>query len=186
MKKHFTLGLLMITIFSFGQEAVFKLTKDGFTDYVVIPFEGKSQSELYKKTLEWVSMTYKNPKEVILAQIENDYIRIEGFSENLFGANLGMGTGKTWLSMKYQVEIFFKDGKYKFDVIDMEQKYTTGWMKSEINCKGEPLDNIYKNNGDPKTYYKFASEDVPLYFNKLNISLKDYIIGNINAAKGDW
>ena len=69
--------------FLLGQETEFKFSPDGFTDYVVISCEGKAQSDLYKKTLDWISVTYKNPSEVIKAQIENEYVRIEGFKSNM-------------------------------------------------------------------------------------------------------
>ena len=78
MKKILLLVLLTFSTLSFGQETEFKFTKNGFTDFVVTTIENKTQQELYKKTLDWIQVTYKNPKEVLLAQIENDYIRFEG------------------------------------------------------------------------------------------------------------
>ena len=90
MKKiiYFLLATISISNLSFGQETEFKFTKEGFTDFVVTQCEGKTQAELYKKALDWVSVTYKNPKEVIKAQIENDYIRIEGSSNSLVCLNI--------------------------------------------------------------------------------------------------
>lgn len=43
--------MLALTLSTIGycQEAEFKFTKDGFTDYVVTQCEGKTQSEIYKK-----------------------------------------------------------------------------------------------------------------------------------------
>jgi hypothetical protein len=78
MKKILLVLLMLAGFYSNAQETEFKFAKEGFTDYVVGTVEGKTAQELYKKTLDWVSVTYKNPKEVIKAQIENDYIRIEG------------------------------------------------------------------------------------------------------------
>ena len=73
--KYLLLLFVSINIYS---QTEFKFDKDGFTDFIVGECEGKSQSELYKKAIEWISINYKNPKEVIKATIENDYIRIEG------------------------------------------------------------------------------------------------------------
>ena len=83
MNKILLLLLMLVSFYSNAQETEFKCTKEGFTDYIVGIVEGKTSQELYKKTLDWVSYTYKNPKEVIKAQIENDYIRIEGAKSNL-------------------------------------------------------------------------------------------------------
>ena len=90
MKKiiYFLLATISISNLSFSQETEFKFDKEGFTDFVVTQCEGKTQAELYKKALDWVSVTYKNPKEVIKAQIENDYIRIEGSSNSLICLNI--------------------------------------------------------------------------------------------------
>lgn len=64
--------LLVLSVFSLGhsQESEFKFTKDGLTDFVVSPVNGKTQSELYKKALDWVSYSFKEPGEVIKANIE--------------------------------------------------------------------------------------------------------------------
>ena len=108
---------LLIGFCGFAQETEFKFSKEGFTDFVVTEVPGKTQSELYKKAIDWVAVTYKNPKEVIKAQIENDYIRITGVSDNLLLFN---AMGKKYYSADYTIEISFKDGKYKFEVLNLE------------------------------------------------------------------
>ena len=54
--KKILLVLLLINGIVNAQETEFKFTKDGFTDFVVISIEGKTASELFKKTLDWVSV----------------------------------------------------------------------------------------------------------------------------------
>ena len=111
------LGLLVFFNLSiYGQESEFKFTKDGLTDFVVTPVNGKMQNELYKKTLDWISLTFKEPGEVIKANIENEYIRIEGFSKELICYSY---MGKRCGATKYEIEISFKDGKYTFDVLSI-------------------------------------------------------------------
>ncbi len=102
--------LLMTASFTnlcFSQDSLFKVTGEGITDYIVTTCETKTQSEIYKKTIEWISFTFKNSNEVIQSQIENDMIRIEGFTESFNGTS----------NAKYIIEISFKEGKYKFDPI---------------------------------------------------------------------
>ncbi len=76
------LGLLMVVSFySNAQETEFTFTADrGMTDFIVTQVEGKTAPEIYKKVIDWIKITYKNPNEVILSTIENEYVRFEGIT----------------------------------------------------------------------------------------------------------
>jgi hypothetical protein len=179
MKRLFLL-LVFVCAVSFGQETDFTFSKDGFTDFVVNECPGKTQNELYKKSIDWLAVTYNNPKEVLKAQIENDYIRIEGFSKNLlcFG-----GMGKTYYDANYQIEISFKEGKYKFDVISVTLLNT----KSDPKIELEDMNEYYKSNGSIKGIYKYFPEVFPAFFNDLNKNLSEFINNNTaSSKKGDW
>lgn len=180
--------MLFFLTFVNAQETEFKFTKDGFTDYVIGAVDGKTSSELYKKALDWVSVTYKNPKEVIKAQIENDYIRIEGAkSKMLCVKSLGMTSCN---DARYQIEISFKDGKYKFDLIKLEQyiapsQYTTisGWL--EVGLANTSV--YFKENGDLKNIFKLMPPAIETEFNELNQSLKEFLKSDtIPSKKNDW
>lgn len=188
MKKTILVLLMSVCFYTNAQETEFKFTKEGFTDYVVIPIEGKTAQELYKKTLDWVSLTYKNPKEVIKAQIENDYIRIEGAKSSMLCVkSLGLLTCN---DVRYQIEISFKEGKYKFDLTKLEQyvpasQYVvnSGW--NEVELKNTSY--CYKENGDLKNLFKLYPQAIETEFNTLNISLKDFLNSKeIPSKKGDW
>ena len=186
--KRILLALLMaVSFYSNAQETEFKFTKEGFTDYVVGNVEGKTAQELYKKTLDWISVTYKNPKEVIKAQIENDYIRIEGAKSNLLCfKSLGM---LMCSDVRYQIEISFKDGKYKFDLTKLEQytkpsQYVSGGW-SEVGLTNTSY--CYKDNGDLKSLFKLYPTAIETEFNSLNTSLKDFLKSDtIPSKKSDW
>ncbi len=179
MKKIIILLLLFLTKIGFAQETEFKLTKEGFTDFVVIDCQNKSQSELYRKTLDWINVTYHTPSEVIKGQIENDYIRIEGFANHVISS----GT-------KYQIEISFKDGKYKFDIIKIEfysdmdylsvgQPY---WKEFDIVDTKRFVDGNGQIIRKAKVWNRVTN-----YFNNLNSSLKDFISSEqIPSKKKDW
>lgn len=178
---------LLFGFFGFAQGTEFKLSKEGFTDYVVTEIPGKTQSDLYKKVMDWVSVTYKNPKEVIKAQIENDYIRIQGASSVLVVFNI-LGS-KTYYDSRYQIEISLKDGKYKFDVIEIEF-YTTpskygvgGWSALTLT----PGDYLYNKKGEIRSNYKYFPELIPTYFNQLNKELESFLKSDsIPSKKSDW
>ena len=180
MKKIILLASLLNGIFSFCQEKEFTFTKDGITDFVVTSVDNKTQSELFKKTLDWIAVTFKNPKEVLKAQIENDFIRTEGYSKELLCFNT---MGKTFYDANYLVEISFKDGKYKFDLLSITMLNT----KSEPNIELNKMNEYYKENGNIRGTYKYFPEIIPVYFNNLNISLNDFLTNDkIPSKKNDW
>ena len=174
--------ILLLTLFTitlnFAQDnKFFQLDKNGISDFVVTEVPGKTKEELYNQTLNWINKTYKNPDKVILGKVENDYIRIEGYSDNIYVLNTLGSENRT--DSKYQIEISFKDGKYKFDVIEL--KYTAsgfGWLDI-------PFSNFYKKDGEKKAMFKF-SDKIPQYFNDLNKSLLNYIEGKSEQLKNDW
>ncbi|RTY93877.1 DUF4468 domain-containing protein [Flavobacterium sp. GT3R68] len=186
MRKIILLSLLTLTTLSFGQETEFKFAKEGFTDYIITTIENKSQTELYKKTLEWIGATYKNPKEAIKSQKENEFIRFEGVSKSLINVN---SAGKIPREAKYQIEITFKDGKYKLDVTDISvysppgENGAGGWATTEL----KNLEAYYNKKGETKTVYKYYPEMIPVFFNDLNRNLKDFILhGQAGGKKSDW
>jgi hypothetical protein len=182
MKK--ILFLLLITSgFMSAQETEFTFNNErGMTDYIVTPIEGKTAQEIYKKVIDWIKITYKNPDKVILSTIENEYIRFEGSSEVLYSLNMGI-LGVQYQDTKYQIEVSIKDDKYKFDIIGMEnyipasQNSKGGWNANGIfngNLPKENLAMFYKKDGSLKNMWKNLPK-VPSYFNELNKSLVESI-----------
>ncbi|RVT78543.1 DUF4468 domain-containing protein [Flavobacterium sufflavum] len=190
MKKIFSLFILITSIIH-AQETEFTFTPEkGMTDYIVISVEGKTAPEIYKKVIEWIKINYKNPDKVILSTIENEYIRFEGIGENAFSYENMYGKG--FKDIKYQIEIYIKDGKYKFDVIKYENWFSGNSSESaswyEIpeyknNLTEERLKNIfYRKNGKPRETNKYFYENIN-YFNTLNKSLFESI--NSTVKKND-
>jgi len=186
MKKIITIFTLVCSLLSFGQEKEFTFTKSGLSDFVVTESEGKTQIELYNKCIDWISVTYKNPNEVIKAKIENEYIRIEGSSENIICYNY---MGKRCSTTKYEIEISFKDGKYKFDVLSISEynsatKYSGAkWTYFNLNDTSD----YYDKKGEIKKSYKYIPEMLPAYFNNLNLELKNFLKSDsIPSKKSDW
>lgn len=164
----------------------FSFDKNGLTDYIVTPCEGKSQMELYNKCLDWISVTYKDPSKVIKSKIENEYIRIEGFSNDLVCYSyMGKRCGDT----KYEIEISFKDGRYKFDVLEILE-YNTPTQYRSATWTSFDLNNTsayYDKKGEIKKSYKYIPEMIPAYFNNLNLELNAFLLSNsIPSKKSDW
>ncbi len=189
MKKTLFLFILFSGLV-FGQSSTeFALSKDGITDYVVVEVPENTKEDLYRKTIEWVNRTFDTPKEVIKGQIENDYIRIEGIKKGMF---LLYFMGKQSSDDgRYQIEISFKDNKYKFAVIGIEQYIEPSQYNPVRGWK--TIDFVKNNNfyfekdGTLKKKYN-GYQKIPDYFNSLNNSLKEYIINGKTdgSKKDDW
>jgi hypothetical protein len=184
--KKILLGLLILVSFnSNAQETEFTFTDDkGMTDFIVTPVEGKTAPEIYKKIVDWIKITYTNPDEVILSTIENEYVRFEGTTNEI---------DKT--KSKYQIEISIKDGKYKFDLINLLyydrtiQMYgVVGWTNYYgnfiSNSTKESRKDKYKKDGSYKVWWRNTPVEVPAFFNKLNKSLSESIVSTIKKGDG--
>lgn len=183
MKKLQLLFLFLTGVMN-AQETEFTFDNTrGMTDFVVTKVESKSATEIYKKVIEWIKVTYKNPDKVILSTIEKEYVRFEGSSGVVYSYN-DLLMGKMYVDTKYQIEISIKDGKYKFDLISMENYYAPskysrgGWTTNTLfndNLDKQYLEKyIYKKDGSLRSSNKFIN-DVPVYFNDLNKSLIESI-----------
>ena len=180
--------MMCSTLLSFGQDSLFILNQDGLTDYIVTNCDGKTQNDLYKKTLDWILVTYNTPSSVIKAQIENNYIRIEGSAGHLVRTG---GFGAANYLTRYQIEISFKDGKYKFDLLNIEtyapssQYVVGGWYNFDL-IRSFKMKSYLNDEGEVRPYYKHYHE-IPSYFNSLNMSLKSFIQSeNIPSKSKDW
>lgn len=183
MKKILLVLLSLVGFYSNAQETEFTFNSErGMTDFIVTPIEGKTAIEIYKKIIDWIKVTYKNPNEVILSIIENEYVRFEGRSDSFYAMN---PISKIYVPVKYQIEISIKDGKYKFDYIDMtiiENGTKIPYFSAKSKEELEPYP-IFKKDGTLKSTYKYFTE-VPIYLNNLNKSLLESIVSTVKKTDG--
>jgi hypothetical protein len=183
--------LLSISASVAAQETEFTFNNErGMTDFVVTNVEGKTAPEIYKKAIEWIKVTFKNPDKVLLSTIENEYVRFEGFSETLYSYN---ALGQHYEPTKFEIEISIKDGKYKFDLIGMQSLAASsatsagGWydvkfFTTPMNQEDLEKAYVFKKDGTLRSAFKYANE-VPTYFNNLNKALLDYVV--VSQKKND-
>lgn len=195
MKKLFL--LLIAPVLGFAQvslEVTYKQVTEGSNFYqgkfatvypsVVIEKDGTA-AELYSSTMNWINETYKSPEDVIKGNIENKYIKINGFSSSLFSAS-GLGT-KFYYDARYTIEFRFKDNKFKVDIINLEKyippsQYTEGGWFSTL-----PISfRVEKRKGKADKDGVANLEAVTLHFNNLLSSLKDYSISSVGSDDFDF
>lgn len=186
MKKIITIALSFTTALIFGQApSSFTLNKDGLTDFIVTDSPNQNQSQLYKKTLDWVQAKYQNVTETVKDRVENDRIIIESTTKPLVSLNPAARVNHL---SKYQVEIAFKEGKYKFDLLSLEyyvapsQIDAGGWRKINLSDVKE----YYTRMGELRPTYKYFPE-IADFFNKLNDELRQFLLGETTAVKkSEW
>ncbi len=169
MKKinYFTILLFIFySNFTFSQENKFEITINGY-EPKVFEVENQTKSDIYKLIKKWVIKTYKNPKEVLTADIENEIIKINGFSTNIVKWSIGDG----W-DLFYSLDIEIKDNKYRLsltaDIAGNQIEYTS----------------FFKKDGSKRTGYKGGPESIDNHLNSivddLNLFLKN------KGEKSDW
>lgn len=211
MKKTLLALTLLLTITSFGQkgrynkktkketvskpervkkEGMFFYDNQGLTPkFLVKEIDSLNNKQLYSKTIDWIKDTYKNPDEVIKAKFENEKVRFIGFkSSHLKISSLGI---PNYYNVRYTVEIYLKNGKYKFQPVILEyytppsQYSRGGWnILSFDNAKG-----FYNKKGKLKNLFKYFPEGIDSLFNDLENSLNTYLLKKAHIIKdknNDW
>lgn len=124
MKKIIFIFFILFCNLSFGQS--FIVTPNGLRDaqdleksYVVIKVDSMTARQLYDNAMRYIAFNYKNPDNVIKSKVEGEYLKI-----NTRGINICVIGKQTLVDGKYTTEISFKDGKVKYEIIELEM-YTT-------------------------------------------------------------
>lgn len=177
MKRIILLSLITISSLSYGQKLVF--TEKGFEPVVFQVDTLKSQT-IYKRAMDWVQVTFKNPNEVLKANIKNELIRLEGFQENAFTRNFKENTLKSGTVIKaskcdytisFTLEINIKDGKYRFT-------YTPHDILVGNKIVRFTFADIFANIPDMNGYdYEGCATSLETNTNKISESLYNYVLG---------
>jgi hypothetical protein len=171
-----------------NHDTVFVMSNQGFTDYVVIDCDTLSARDIFWKTVDWINKTYNNPNEVLLTQVEGDYLIFRGIAPNMVYLK-PMGS-KLFYSVRYRVIISFKDGRYKFDVDTLEMCNTNPNINpvwTELGISKGSIDYYYHTkNGEIQKIFQNYEIAIPEFFNNLNRNLKDYILSSDNLKQNDW
>jgi|GEM_PF-756481 len=174
---------LFISFLSNGQEK-FTYNENGLTpEYLVDEADGKTQQEIYAKSLNWVKESYKNPDEVIKTTIENEKIRFEGVEMDLM-CHSALGA-KYCYNTTYIIEIEFREGKYKLTPLSITYRipasqYSSGITETIDFSNGE---NYYNRKGKLRSRTKSVPESVEVLLNGLNNSLNEYILKDASTEK---
>ena len=181
-------ALVMIT-FAVGLQAqTYVVTPYGLRDadnldksYVVIDVEGKSAQELYDRAREYIIRTFKNPDLVEKGAIDNEYLRYNTYADGV--TTIPIPLNNLVYGASYSVELAFKDGKVKHEVILLEldsdgntlgfqpQRLAMGWW-------------LYSKKGKLKLPKNKA--EIEAYFESIVADLAAYLRGTSETDDDDW
>lgn len=174
--------LLCLTSASAQDLVQFKLTRSGsFVDidnkgFVVVPFAGKTASELYNMVKNNILSIYKDPKQV-MSENEGQTIAIRAKG------------GLVWKTIAFIPRTFegyytmvfrFKDGRIRVDAPVVEDNLTDsdGWLNKTLSFTSYCHSHIAKN-GKPAT--KFDVKKVSQTENAMNVIINQ-ILGLIKTT----
>ena len=187
MKKILTL-LICIPFYAFSQSHDgFKLTSQGFIsssdstkNYIVVEALGKSQAELYKKTMLYLSGIYVSPKEV-LSTVEGEAITVNAIAEKAVKMKV-LYLNPSW-DVNYTITFQFKDGKVRILQPSINSLATrTGDIYRTAHISGGSGPNhkeIYNRKGELKQ--KDGRENLELMIN----AYVDAAVKGITSSKQD-
>lgn len=129
MKKNLLIVFFLLSCVLYINAQSFELTAKGFVNssqqdvnYIIIPFEGKSQSEIFNMALAAIGKNFVSPQDVI-NKVEYSQININGILQNVTQRKpMGMVLP---FDMKFNLILEFKDGKMKLNaptIRDIEQQ----------------------------------------------------------------
>jgi hypothetical protein len=185
MKKLILLTTIFISTMTYGQK--FNVTPDGLRDlndnektFVVINAEGKAAKELFDNALKYINKNYKSPDDVIKAKTDGEYLKFMTHVDNfLVVSNSG---AKIIINADYTIELNFKDGKAKFEIISLDMYAKNGGYK--VLFTGGAFDGypIYNKKGDLKR--PETKTEIETYFNAQINLLSEFLLGK--SEKDNW
>lgn len=185
MKKLILLTIIALSTMTYGQK--FNVTPNGLRDlndnektFVVINAEGKTAKQLYDNALKYINKNYKSPDDVIKGKTDGEYLKFITHVDNfLVVSNSG---AKITINADYTIELNFKDGKAKFEVIALDMYAQTGGYK--VLFTGGAFDGypIYNKKGDLKR--PETKTEIETYFNAQINSLSEFLLGK--SDKDNW
>ena len=155
----------------------FEITKQGI-ESIVVNVDSLSKSEMYNRIISWTNKSFKNPKEVIVGDVKDESIRINGFEKNSYEHKIFMA-GNKWGDVKFTIFIEFKEGKYRLK-IQITKLFDAAGNIFDFNPK-----SYYKGSGDVRKGRTLERESLNKFLNKYSTILYEEIIGKAEV-KDKW
>ncbi|MCG8796638.1 DUF4468 domain-containing protein [Tenacibaculum finnmarkense] len=175
--KNIAFIILFISSLSYSQ-GNFKYEENGLSPkFLVIKVDSLKQNQVFEKAMKWIKLNYKNPDEVIETSVENEIIRFTGIEQRV----LSIGKSKKIdYDLKHTISISFKDGKYKFEPLNIMVKasdFNYGWIPFDLN-NGKMY---FKKGKMIKKFDQYVIK-IPEFLNNLSLEIKK----TSEKTEDDW
>lgn len=156
--------LLVIAFFgivfcgSAQDQSQFEYQSSGLSSFVVTTLEDKPAIQLFSQTKQWISEENKTYQFEVIEETEHKIIQLSAEAKDVI-------TYKNYSSnLKFNLEIAFKNGRYKFEISDLQYEYYKSYY--ELPNLNNP------NKPELERHFENAKQDLVEFFNQLNKSLK--------------
>ncbi|WP_127845400.1 DUF4468 domain-containing protein [Psychroflexus aestuariivivens] len=161
MKSNILLVIAFLgTVFcSLAQDqSQFEYQSSGLSSFVVTDVNDKPASQLFSETKHWISEQKKTYQFEVIDEVGDKIIQLSGEAKDVI-------IYKNYTSnLKFNLEIAFKNNRYKFEISDLQYEYYNSYYDlPNINNPNQP---------ELERHFENAKIDLPEFFNKLNKSLK--------------
>jgi hypothetical protein len=179
------LFLLLATISIATRAQNFIITPKGLTNaadsskrYIVINVDSVSARDLYTRVYSYIQRTWKNPEFTNNGRIEGELLHVKNYAADAIVArgNLGM---KLYLNLRYSLNLDFKTGKVRYEIVDLNinttadngtsNSYYIPYTKGLVWC-------LYNKDGTVPKKGEGTKDQLEKYFN-------DQLKGIISAVK---
>lgn len=183
MKNKFATLLLVMGLLPLLSFAQFVVTPDGLRnekdldkEYIVIDFEGKSASELYAATKQYIVTMMTNPDEAIKADIKDAHLRYALYTPEIFSFSKMLV--KLVVDADFEIDMKFKDGRIRYEIVGLNMQFKEGTNTFEF--KRSKLDGWAFYDNQDKLYMKNEKQKTEDFFNSLVKELTTYILNEYN------
>lgn len=177
MKKLILFFLIGLSSLTYAQKL--SVTPNGLRDasdteksFVIINVEGKTAKQLYDNALKYVNKNYKNPEEVIKGKIENEYLKFITYASDVC---IVKNMIKISYAVKYTTELSFKDGKIKYEIIELNMYNPENNVPLEFSGSEFGSFCIYNKKGTLKR--ESTKNEIENYFNSQIKTIEEFLQG---------
>jgi hypothetical protein len=158
----------------------FALTKNGVSP-IVITVDSLNAIELYKRTQNWVHEYYKDQKNALKTDVENQKILVDGSRKSAwFYTSAGI---TTHYDVEYSLYLDFQDNKIKMSIeLGKTWDHTEG---KEANSYFIDYRKIWKENGELHKVYQEAKPGIDQMMNELSHELVNYLKDYTEVAQNN-
>lgn len=160
-------------------------SSDNSNKHIIIDVPNLTTSELYTNSVNYIQRTYKSPQDVIKGQVENSFMSFVTHTDKIATYSIPLN-GNENIQADFMIDLKFKDGKVRFEVVNFEMYYYAGYSKVTFNINQEYSGwSIFNKKGEVNKKAETTKIEIERYFNDYISYLKEGLTGT-QDSNDDW